>query len=493
MPNEANMSAPDRLAATLALDEPVDRVRLVSPARARALAGLGIETVRDLVTHFPRRYVDLSAKETVASAVIGGSCTIEGSVHEVKLKRPKPRLSLVEIALVDGTGVLMVTCFRQPWLADQLKPGMRIAVAGKLEFGYGFKRMTNPYLEALDGEGAAEGMVIPVHPACEKVSAAWMRRLVGNALAACAGLRDPLPLELRAKYRLMSRGTALSCIHFPQTMAEASEARRRLAYEELLLLELMLMRQARERERGREPVRHVVDGPRMEALARALPFELTDEQKRAKDDILSALAAPRAANHLLLGDVGTGKTAVAAFALAAAADTGTQTLFMAPTEVLARQHGESLGPLFDAAGVRWAVLVGSTSDAERRDVLARLSAGEIDVLVGTHALLEDDVAPRRLSLVVVDEQQRFGVDQRARLLAKGEAPDALYLTATPIPRTLALALYGSLTLSYLTRRPHDAARRTTKVHRKDDRGRAYDAARAALARGEPAYVVCPLV
>ena len=487
------MSAPDRLAATLALDEPVDRVRLVSPARARALAGLGIETVRDLVTHFPRRYVDLSAKETVASAVIGGSCTIEGSVHEVKLKRPKPRLSLVEIALVDGTGVLMVTCFRQPWLADQLKPGMRIAVAGKLEFGYGFKRMTNPYLEALDGEGAAEGMVIPVHPACEKVSAAWMRRLVGNALAACAGLRDPLPLELRARYRLMSRGTALSCIHFPQTMAEASEARRRLVYEELLLLELMLMRQARERERGREPVRHVVDGPRTAALARALPFELTDEQKRAKDDILSALAAPRAANHLLLGDVGTGKTAVAAFALAAAADTGTQALFMAPTEVLARQHGESLGPLFDAAGVRWGVLAGSTSDAERKDVLARLSAGEIDVLVGTHALLEDDVAPRCLGLVVIDEQQRFGVDQRARLLAKGEAPDALYLTATPIPRTLALALYGSLTLSYLTRRPHDAARRTTKVHRKDDRGRAYDAARAALARGEQAYVVCPLV
>ena len=222
MPNEANMSAPDRLAATLALDEPVDRVRLVSPARARALAGLGIETVRDLVTHFPRRYVDLSAKETVASAVIGGSCTIEGSVHEVKLKRPKPRLSLVEIALVDGTGVLMVTCFRQPWLADQLKPGMRIAVAGKLEFGYGFKRMTNPYLEALDGEGAAEGMVVPVHPACEKVSAAWMRRLVGNALAACAGLRDPLPLELRARYRLMSRGTALSCIHFPKRPRRAA-------------------------------------------------------------------------------------------------------------------------------------------------------------------------------------------------------------------------------------------------------------------------------
>lgn len=487
------MDAPDRLAATLALDEPVERVRLVSPSRARALAGLGIKTVRDLVTHFPRRYIDLSAKETVASSVIGESCTIEGVAHEVKLKRPKPRLPLVEIALVDGTGVLVVTCFRQPWLAEQVKPGMRIAVAGKLEFNYGFKRMTNPYLEVLGDEGAAEGMVIPVHPACEKVSAAWMRRLVGNALSACTGLLDPLPLELRARYRLMSRGTALTCIHFPQTMAEAAEARRRLAYEELLLLELMLMMQARERERGCEPVRHVVDGPRMAALAAALPFELTDEQQRAKEDILSALSAPRPANHLLLGDVGTGKTAVASFALAAAADTGVQALLMAPTEVLARQHGKSLGPLFDAAGMGWAVLVGSTPAAERDDILARLSSGDLDVLIGTHALLEDDVAPRRLGLVVIDEQQRFGVDQRVRLLSKGEAPDALYLTATPIPRTLALALYGGLTLSYLKRRPHGAASRSTKVHRKEDRGRAYDAARAALARGEQVYVVCPLI
>ncbi|MFR1640952.1 MAG: ATP-dependent DNA helicase RecG, partial [Eggerthellaceae bacterium] len=163
----------------------------MSPARARALDELGIRTVRELVTHYPRRYVDLSRKETVASAVIGEQCTIEGSVHEIKLKKPKPRLSLVEIALVDPSGVLMVTAFRQPWLMDQVKPGMRIAVAGRLEFNYGFKRMTNPYLEVLDGREGAEGMIIPVHPACEKVSPAWMRRLVGNALSAAMGLYDP--------------------------------------------------------------------------------------------------------------------------------------------------------------------------------------------------------------------------------------------------------------------------------------------------------------
>lgn len=484
---------PDRLAATLALDESVGRVRLVSPTRARALDGLGIRTVRDLATHFPRRYIDLSRKAEVATARIGESCTIEGAVHEIKLKKPKPRLSLVELSLVDATGVLMVTCFRQPWLMDQVKPGMRIAVAGKLEFNYGFKRMTNPYLEVLEGERMAEGMIIPVHPACEKISAAWMRRLVGNALAAASGLYDPLPLELRAKYRLMSRGAALSCIHFPHTMDEVAEARRRLVYEELLLLELMLMRESRERSDGCEPAVHVVDGPHLAALEDAVPFELTDEQAQAKRDILAALAAPQTANHLLLGDVGTGKTVVAAFALAAAADTGTQALLMAPTEVLARQHGKSLGPLFDAAGVTWEVLTGSTSPADREAILARVAGGTTDVLIGTHALLEDDVAPRRLSLVVIDEQQRFGVEQRAKLLAKGEAPDALYLTATPIPRSLALALFGNLTLSYLKHRPHDAARRTTFVHQKADRGHAYDAARAALARGEQVYVVCPLI
>ena len=466
---------------------------MVSPARARALEALGVRTVRDLVTHFPRRYVDLSAKETVASAVIGSQCTVEGAVHEIKLKRPKPRLSLVELSLVDATGVLMVTCFRQPWLMDQVKPGMRVAVAGKLEFNYGFKRMTNPYLEVLEEGAAAEGMIIPVHPACEKVSAAWMRRLAGNALDACAGMLDPLPLELRAKYRLMSRSVALSAIHFPHAMAEVAEARRRLVYEELLLLELMLMRESLERTDGRQAVRHVVDGPRARALAGALPFSLTDEQIRAKDDIMGALCAPKTANHMLLGDVGTGKTVVAAFALAAAADTGAQALFMAPTEVLARQHAKSLGPLFEAAGVTWGVLTGSTPAAEREALLARAAAGEVDVLMGTHALLEDDVHCANASLVVIDEQQRFGVDQRAKLLAKGDAPDALYLTATPIPRTLALALFGNLTLSYLRHRPHDAARRETFVHQKADRGRAYDAAKEALSRGEQVFVVCPLI
>ncbi|MEF9841622.1 MAG: ATP-dependent DNA helicase RecG [Raoultibacter sp.] len=483
-----------RLAATLALGEPVGRVRAVSPVRARALSQLGIDTIYDLVTHFPRRYLDMSQVATIAAAPLSERCTIVGTVYEYKAKRPKPHLHLVEITLTDDTGTLMVTCFRQPWLADRLASGMRLAVSGKLEFRYGFKRMTNPFLEVVDAKGGVtQGLIVPVHPSTEKISSAWMRRLIGNGLDACRGMLDPLPLELRVRYRLPSRQVALSCIHFPQKTSEISLARRRLVYEELLFLELFLMSDSAKRSAGHVAVCHVVDGKHVQSLRRALPFTLTDEQLAAVDDLLSGMAAPSALNHMILGDVGTGKTVVAACGLAAVADSATQALMMAPTEVLAQQYATSLGPLLERAGVAWEVLTGSTLPADRAAILARAAAGTIDVLFGTHALLEDDVVLRACSLVVIDEQQRFGVNQRAKLIEKGEAPDVLYLTATPIPRTLALAMYGNLTLSYITKRPNNRAGNTTHVLARTERGVAYDAALAALAAGHQAYVVCPLV
>ncbi|MBQ9042597.1 MAG: ATP-dependent DNA helicase RecG [Eggerthellaceae bacterium] len=484
----------DRTKATLALDAPVTSVRLVSPKRAQALGKLSISTVRDLVGNYPRRYIDMSRVATIAAARIGDTCTIKARVHEVKVKRPKPRVVLAEVTIVDDTGVLIITAFSQPWLADQLKKGATVAVSGEVAFNYGYKRMTNPYIEQLEGTGEDfHGMIVPVHPLTAAIKAGMMRRLVGNALEEVAGVIDPLPLSLRAKYRLMSRNSALNSIHFPHTMDEQHEARRRLAYEEVLLLELMLMQEGGKRSEGRKAVEHVTDGPAVAALAAAVPFELTGEQIAARDDILGRMAAPRAANHMLLGDVGTGKTIVAAFACAAAADTDGQALFMAPTEILARQHAASLGPLLDAAGVTWGILTGSTQPDERAGILERAVSGELSVLFGTHALLEDDVVLANCTLAVIDEQQRFGVDQRAALLAKGECPDALYLTATPIPRTLALALFGNLSLSYIKERPKATAPRKTFLHTLADRGRAYDAAQAALARGEQVYVVCPLV
>ena len=494
MTDSRNNGPIDRLAATLAFDAPATSVRMVSPKRAQALRKLDISTVRDLVSNYPRRYIDMSHVQTIAQARIGESCTIKAQVHEVKVKRPKPRLALAEVTIVDATGTLIITAFRQPWLGDQLKSGMAVAVSGKVEFNYGFKRMTNPYIEALEGTGEDfHGMIIAVHPSTGAIKQGMMRRLVLNALDEVAGVIDPLPLALRTKYRLMSRNSALSCIHFPHAMAEQAEARRRLAYEEVLLLELMLMRDGQARSDGRTPTAHIVDGPHAKALDSVVPFQLTDEQLQARSDIQSRLAADKAANHMLLGDVGTGKTIVAAFALAAAADTGSQAAFMAPTEILARQHAASLGPLLDKAGIIWDILTGSTTADERDGIIERVATGATCVLFGTHALLEDDVVFANCTLCVIDEQQRFGVEQRAALLAKGECPDALFLTATPIPRTLALALFGNLSLSYIKQRPRNAAPRQTVVHTLADKGRAYDAAQEALARGEQVYVVCPLV
>ena len=483
----------DRLAATLSLEEPVGRVNGVSAARAKILERMGIATVRDLLCHFPRRYLDLTSCRSVRDARIGESCTIQGVIDDLKLKRPRPRLSLVEISLFDGTGILVVTMFRQPWLMDRLTKGQRLAVAGKVEFNYGFKRMTNPFLEGLEDGTEFVGRIIPIHPATEKLSAGIMRRLVANALAAVRGLYDPLPVSRHDHERFMGRQAAFESIHFPRTMDEVAEAKRRLAYEELFLLQLYMMREAAARGRGKTPVAHVIDGERVQRLFEALPFELTADQQSAIGDLFGVMQRPVPANHLILGDVGTGKTAVAAFGLAVAADTDAQALFMAPTEVLARQHGESLGALLEKAGVSSAVLVGSTPQEERARLLERFSRGELDVLIGTHALLEDDVVGRNVSFVVIDEQQRFGVEQRAKLLAKGSAPDALFLTATPIPRTMALALFGNFTMSYLTQKPQGGGKRTTTVLSSARKGEAFEAAREALSRGEQVFIVCPLI
>ena len=458
------------------------------------MSSRGIRTVRDLVCEYPFRYVDLSRTATVIGAPIGEACTIAGSIYKIESKYTRRRnLSLVEITLVDDTGTLMVACFNQPWLVNQYHGGDRIAVAGKVEFNYGFKRMTNPYMEKLDEDEQAAGQIIPVHHASEKLKAGQMRSIVRNALDSISGLEDPLPLSLRRKYRLMSRSSALRCIQMPQDMSEVAQARRRLAYEELLLLELQLKTRARERSAGKDPSTHIVDGVCVAALEAALPFSLTDEQRVAREELLAVMGAERQANHLLLGDVGTGKTAVALFGLAAVADTGMQAMMMAPTEVLATQYASGLGPLLDAVGISWALLTGSTPAEERERIVSSAAAGELVVLFGTHALLEPDVLMPRLTFVVIDEQQRFGVEQRAALVDKGDCPDVLSLTATPIPRSLALAVYGDMTLSYLTQRPRNSVGTRTRVFDREQAGDAYEVALEALRAGHQAYVVCPLV
>lgn len=484
----------DRLHASLLLDASVGVVKQISDTRARILyRSFGIKTVRDLLQLYPRRYIDMSCVVPIQQAEIGKSYTIFGTLYEIKQKRPKPRLTLVELSLLDESGLLIVTCFNQPWLAENLHKGERISVSGKIEFSYGFKRMVNPLIVAHEEGEAETGVVLPVHPSVAKIPRTTMRRMISNALSGIQGLYDPLPLSLRARYRLYSRYQAYRGVHNPVSISDANQARRRLRYEELFFLELELIDQEQKRIAGVKPFQHQIQGPYQDALRALLPFSLTQDQETAIAAISEKMAEDYPMNHLLLGDVGTGKTIVAAFALAACADTGTQALMMGPTEVLVQQYGATLGPLFDQMGVSWGILTGSTPSSQRNELLCELSEGRLQVLFGTHALLEKEVRVARCSLVCIDEQQRFGVEQRQALIDKAPGADILSMTATPIPRSLALALYGGLSLSYLHAAPAKQGGRSTTVCHFSQEGIAYDALRAALERGEQAYVICPLI
>ena len=488
-------AAAERVQRTCALSDSVSRLRYVSGVREEALRRLGLARVRDLILHVPHRYLDFTRVTKIARADVGTDATIVATVDRVELKRPRPRMQIVELSVMDETGVLVATFFRQPWIAEQVHVGDRVALSGKVEFSYGFKRMKAPFHEVLGPAAGAGGYarVLPVHPVGEGVTASWMRRIVAAALADVGDVCDWLPAGLVARRGLMTLARALREVHFPTSVAAAGRARRRLAYDELLCLQLALLCRQSVELAGVEPVSHVTSGPHMDALLAALPFSLTDEQRAAADQVLADMAAPRVMNRLLLGDVGTGKTAVAAVALAAVADTGTQAAVMAPTSVLARQYAEKLGPVLDEARVSWALVTGSTPADERAIAEMAAARGELTVLFGTTALLSEGVEFAALSLAVIDEQHRFGVDQRAALRRKGAGADLLAMTATPIPRTLALSLYGDVELSEIRRRPRPGAGVETRLVTPDSLDLAWGAIREAAAAGHQAYVICPLV
>lgn len=504
--NIAASAAGARVCRTQALADEVGRLRYVSGQRRAALERLGLRRVRDVLLHVPSRYLDFTQVTSIAYATVGTDVTIVGTVDKVAKKRPRPNMEIVEVFLIDPTGVLQVSFFRQPWIANQVHEGDQMAVSGKVTFAYGFKQMKSPFFEVLasaadaaqgpgiaGAQAAGHARIVPVHPVGEGISASWMRRIVSSALADAGDVCDPVPARLVARHGLMSLARALREVHFPATLASAEQARRRLAYDELLTLQLALLTRQSMELAGLTPFEHVVGGPRQQALLRALPFALTEEQRQATDEILADMAAPRVMNRLLLGDVGTGKTAVAVVAIAAAADSGTQAALMAPTSVLARQYAEKLGPLLEAAGISWALVTGATPAAERRQIAEGVRDGRICCLFGTTALLSDDMDFGRLSLVVIDEQHRFGVNQRLALRGKGAAADLLNMTATPIPRTLALSVYGDLSCSFIRHRPVAGAGITTTVVPPESLDLAYGAIRDAVAQGRQAYVICPLV
>ncbi|MCL2332929.1 MAG: ATP-dependent DNA helicase RecG [Actinomycetia bacterium] len=473
---------------------PVACARYVNEERALQLDKLGITRIGQLLYHRPLRYLDLTRISSLAEVHLG-EATVVGQIYEVRERRLRPKLLVTEVTLVDDTGVLLGVWFNQHWVKKAFQPGETVAFAGSVKLEYGFNRIVQPFYEKLgDAQSPAHlGRILPVHPTTEGLSVGWLRRIVAAALDDFGDAPEYLPRALLEARGLMPWARALRQLHFPDSLSSAEEARRRLAYGEFFDFQLLMARRGWRARHSDAGTAHTTDGPLLARLRAELPLTLTADQTSAVAEILEDMARPEAMNRLLLGDVGTGKTLVAAFALVAAADSGTQAAMMAPTEVLAWQYAQKLGPQLDALRISWALLTSSTDSAERARIQQGLAQGSITVAFGTHALLEDDISFMSLTLVVIDEQHRFGVEQRQALQRKACSPDVLIMTATPIPRTLALLAYGDLDISYLRVRPIKGAGVRTQLIDATRLGEAYGAVRRAVAAGQQAYVVCALV
>jgi ATP-dependent DNA helicase RecG len=476
----------------------------VHAARRAALAKLGIRSVEDLLRLAPRRYEDRRNPASIASLEEGGAVAVVAKVMSSKSIRARRGLSILETVVADETGEITVRWFQKGFQRKPLPLGLWVALYGPVKRRGKALEITGPALERLPppGEEPADGLpgvarLVPVHPLTTGLSAPAVRRAVWHALPAADEIEDAVPSAVRRAHGLVPIGEALRTLHFPDAMEDAEAARRRLAFDELLVHEILLAR--RRLGRRRKPGVRIEVDRRVDARIRArLPFQLTPGQEHVVADLVHDLAEPWPMQRLAQGDVGSGKTAVAAYALLAAVAAGWQGAFMAPTEVLARQHQRTLQTLLEGSRVRIETLFGGRRTRERREALARIEAGEVDIVIGTHAVISDAVAFKRLALVVVDEQHKFGVRQRHALVEKGLGPDGIHphclvMTATPIPRTLALTVYGDLDVSIIEGRPPGRESVETWVVTPREGKQVFERVKAELEKGRQAFVIYPLV
>jgi ATP-dependent DNA helicase RecG len=480
----------------------------VGERKREALHTLGVETVLDVLTTYPRRWVDRTNEARVADLVPGQEALVLVAVRSAHKRVTRNRRTMVEAVVGDGTGRLHIVFFNQPWRERQLTEGLNIALFGKVDTYRGGLQMTNPIVDLI---GDRTGRIVPIYPQSEKAQInTWeMAGWVENALERCRarGILDTLPRDVRERLRLVDRQAALESIHLPETIESKQRARRRLAFDELLRVQLVLVRRKKALEAKSVGLVHEVGGELVRRFHAALPYELTGAQRRVIGEIDADLASPRPMHRLLQGDVGSGKTVVALTALLSAVQSGNQGALMAPTEVLADQHQASVRVLVDGLQVpadnlfgerqlRVELLTNRITGNARKALFADLASGEIDIVIGTHALIQEAVDFHRLGVVVVDEQHRFGVEQRAALRDKaGEAvPDVLVMTATPIPRTAAMTVYGDLDVSVLDELPPGRSPIVTySAVGPLDHAAAWDAVRTEVEAGRQAYVVCPLI
>jgi ATP-dependent DNA helicase RecG len=485
---------------------PVTRLAGVGEQKAKGLADLGIHTVLDLLLHYPRRYIDRTNEALIRDLSLGEEAMVLATVKRVEVRRTRQKRTLVQVDVTDGSGYLRCTFFNQPWREKQLKPGTQTVVFGKVDQFQGRKQMTNPVVDLV---GDRTGRIVPIYPQSEKASlTTWeLGGWVEESLRRATTIDDPVPGWVLDRFDLVDRDGAIRGIHVPETVEEHQVARRRLVFDELLRIQLVLVRRKRELERTSVGIRHEVGGDLVRRFHERLPFPLTGAQRRAIAEIERDLAAPVPMHRLLQGDVGAGKTLVAVSALLVAVQGGHQGALMAPTEVLAEQHflgirslleGFSLtseGDLFGERPLRVELLTNRTTAAQRTKLAQRLVDGDVDLLIGTHALIQDAVAFRSLGVAVIDEQHRFGVEQRAALRSKGAyVPDVLVMTATPIPRTAAMTVYGDLDVSVLDELPPGRTPITTVWARGPlEEESAWARVREEVAAGHQAYVVAPLI
>lgn len=475
------------------MEESLLTIKGVGPGRVKQLNKLGITDVSSLLTYFPRTYEDRSVSYLIGALKQGAVGATEGTVLNVQEKKPRRGLSILEIFIGDATGRLKIVLFNQGYKKNFYKVGQRLHVYGKVEFAYGSLQMNTPHIEMLREGQVAETGIVPVYPLVDGVSQFVIRHAVSNWFAANDALPELLPPDITKEHNFMTRYEAFKEMHNPLTVEHYGLARKQLAYEELFIMQAGLLL-LREREQAEIGIKMQPDGDLVLAFLKELPFALTGDQRKAFNEIANDMQEERPMRRLLQGDVGSGKTVVGALSLLKAVENGYQGALMAPTEILAQQHYEGLTDLMAGLGrVKLALLTGSTKPGERQIIYEGLADGTIDIVIGTHALIQEQVEFKKLALVIIDEQHRFGVEQRATLQRKGHHPHMLVMTATPIPRTMTLSIYGDLEVSLIKEMPPGRKPVLTYAVDSSYKERLHRFFEKEMSAGHQVYVVCPLV
>lgn len=474
------------------LSTDVRYIKGIGEQRAAALNKLGINTLFDLVTYYPRTYDDRSVIKPISDLIIGETvCVIATVATMPTLSRIRNGLQVVKLRAVDEKDTLHITFFNQTYVKNQLHPGESYVFYGRIGGRLGMPEMINPVFESESGSRFRTGKIVPIYRLTAGISQNVLSNAVRQGLTACGDqLPDPLPESVQRKYELAQSRFAYDNVHFPRDYEALELARKRLIFEELFVLSCALDRFRREKSVKEG---YSFENTDISELYNNLPFKLTGAQSRAIDEILCDMQKPSPMSRLVQGDVGSGKTAVAAAALFAAFKNGYQSAFMAPTEILAEQHFVTLSSFLEPLGVKCALLTGGMKAAEKRKNLSRIASGEADVVIGTHALISGDVQYSKLGLVVADEQHRFGVQQRAALSEKGTSPHVLVMSATPIPRTLALIIYGDLDVSILDELPPGRQKVDTFAVTETMRPRINAFIKKQVSEGHQVFIVCPAV